>query len=117
MKFRRLVNLLPQFSFDGLLIQNGRYVCQLDSLFIRCVVCMQLLESMLGKLVDEFENRLKSQNELVCSVSFSLYLSLVFGILLRCACNWQRDNQNQSIGTGESCSEKWYRQHQMLLQI
>lgn len=75
MKFRRLVNLLPQFSFDGLLIQNGRYVCQLDSLFIRCVVCMQLLESMLGKLVDEFENRLKSQNELVCSVSiFSVFV-------------------------------------------
>jgi hypothetical protein len=85
------------------------------------VVCMQLLESMLTKLVDEFENRLTTQNDLVCLVSFAHCLSL-------CFCNpsallhrdiWQYVvlalgnyyNQNQSIGTGESSSEKYYGQH------
>lgn len=48
----------------------------------RGIVCMQLLESMLGKLVDEFENRLNSQNDLVCLLSFALYLSLVIVIFL-----------------------------------
>jgi kinesin family protein C2/C3 len=44
----------------------------------RAVVCMQLLESMLSKLVDEFENRLNSQNDLVCLVSFAHYLAPCF---------------------------------------
>jgi kinesin family member C2/C3 len=39
---------------------------------------MQLLESMLSKLVEEFENRLNSQNELVCLASFVHFLSVVF---------------------------------------
>jgi hypothetical protein len=46
------------------------------------VVGMQLLESMLTKLVDEFENRLTTQNDLVCSVSFAHCLPLVSEILL-----------------------------------
>lgn len=41
---------------------------------------MQLLESMLSKLVEEFENRLNSQNELVCLVSLSISYLLFFFI-------------------------------------
>jgi hypothetical protein len=48
----------------------------------RAVVCLQLLESMLSKLVEEFENRLNSQNELVCLVFFVRFLSVVYESLL-----------------------------------
>jgi hypothetical protein len=85
------------------------------------VVCMQLLESMLTKLVDEFENRLTTQNDLVC-------FGAIWSLITPCFCNlstllhsdiWQYlvlalgnyYNQNQSIGTGESGSEKYYGQH------
>jgi len=43
---------------------------------------MQLLESMLSKLVEEFENRLNNQNELVCLVQFAHSLYVVFEFLL-----------------------------------
>jgi hypothetical protein len=46
--------------------------------FSYAILCMQLLESMLSKLVEEFENRLDSQNELVCLVSFVHFLHVVF---------------------------------------
>jgi hypothetical protein len=42
--------------------------------FSYAIFCMQLLESMLSKLVEEFENRLNSQNELVCLVSLVHFL-------------------------------------------
>lgn len=56
--------------------------------FSYAIVCMQLLESMLTKLVEEFENRLNSQNELVCLVPFVHFLHVVFEILLNTAM-WQ----------------------------
>lgn len=37
---------------------------------------------MLSKLVEEFENRLNSQNELVCLVLFVHYLYAVFEFLV-----------------------------------